>query len=206
MRPALGAPVDCGRAAWQATQARSRLRLTIMQRFTPVAASLLVFAACGGPAKTAEDPRAEQLEGPSTADARASQEPGEPRDASAPVPPERWTGQFDGKAIVVAEEIRIEGPTGLINHLAVRSDDALFDRLVETTEEGLRMVWTPKVEGELIRGQLDNWSLTAFRRIVAVEQPWAEEVSVTALGDAFWQDVDGQEQRADRLQWRGELE
>lgn len=139
-------------------------------------------------------------------------ESGRPADASAPLGPAaepvaaRWTDQFSQKAIVVAQEIRIEAPAGLINHLAVRSDDSLFDRVVETTEDGLRMVWTPKVAGELIRGQLDNWSLTAFGRIVAVEKPWSEEVTVTALGEAFWQDVDGQEDRADRLEWRGELE
>lgn len=180
-----------------------------MTRSRAALVGLFLLIGCGSPPTAG--PKAGERAAATATPARPTQggRGGRPEYASAPLElpqPKAWTQTFIDKALVLADEIRIEGPVGLIDHLALRSDDSLFDRQVETTEQGLRITVKPLVSGELVRGQLDNWQLSAIRSIVMTEAPGAAAVTVTALGAALWQSVDGAEERADRLAWRGEIE
>ena len=164
----------------------------------------LPLAACGtppeqGPGSAAQGPA-------SQAGAVASM--GDPTNASAPVQPQpkAWTDAFQEKAFTLAEVVRVEGPEGLLDHIVLRSDDELFERTQTTTAEGLLIRVTPKERFEVVRGYLDNWTLTANQAIEVLERPGMDAVEVTATGLAVWQDLNGGEQRADRLSWRGEVQ
>lgn len=138
---------------------------------------------------------------------------GEP---AAPLPePAPWTEEFMQKALLLADRIRVEGPTGLLDHVVVRSDDALYNRVVKTTEEGFLQVTRVKgvasgqgrqpVHRELVDGQLDAWQLAAYEEIVLLERPGEVPVTVVAVGDVLWEDPDGNRERGPRLEFRGEI-
>ncbi len=126
--------------------------------------------------------------------------------------PKPWTDAFQYKAILLADRNRIEGPVGLIDHVAVRSDDALFRRTSETLPEGFLQRTVPLQTNKgstdqtyLVRGQLDAWQLTALMEVVVLERPGDVPVTVIAEGDVVWRDRDGGERRQNRLVWIGEI-
>jgi hypothetical protein len=121
--------------------------------------------------------------------------------------PIAWTDAFMRRALLLADEIRVEGPRGLLEHVAVRSDDGLYERDVETTPDGFVQTTSARPDvGELVRGQLDQWQLVANRRIVIIENPAALDVLITARGDALWQDPSGIERRDAMLEFEGPIE
>jgi hypothetical protein len=119
--------------------------------------------------------------------------------------PEAWTRAFAREAVLVADEIRIEGPQDLLLHVAVVQDAERVDYDTRTVSEGLlqELVVRPGVRGE-VRAQLDSWSLAATRRLVILQRPGEVPVVVRAAGRALWAPTDGSdEQRSDRLEFRG---
>ncbi len=139
--------------------------------------------------------------------------PESPTETGTDWQPAPWTEDFMGKAVLLAERIRIEGPPGLREHTALRADDELYVRTVQTTPQGFLQVVRPRDPQAsraaatcLVRGQLDAWQLSAFAEITLLERPGPCPIVVVAEGEAFWQDVDGLEQRGERLEFRGEVE
>jgi len=120
--------------------------------------------------------------------------------------PAPWTDAFSERAILLADRITIEGPAGLIEHLVMTLDDALFERTERPTADGLEVVLKIRGGGdgqELLRAQIDAWNLAAYKEIRMDLHAGLNEVTVTAEGDALWKDTDGGEQRSARLQFRG---
>jgi hypothetical protein len=106
--------------------------------------------------------------------------------------------------VIIADEIQIEGPSDLIDHLALRQDDETRYH-TKTVPEGLRQELVPGPDSTReVRGQIDAWSLAAFRRIVVLQRPFDVPVRVRAVGNAYfaWSDGSG-EQRQDELQFQG---
>ena len=65
----------------------------------------------------------------------------------------------------------------------------------------------PGVADAEVRAQLDNLAIVATTEIVIVERPGPVDVTVTAMGDAFFQEKDGaQEQRGASLQIVGRVD
>ncbi|TAJ16706.1 MAG: hypothetical protein EPO68_10680, partial [Planctomycetota bacterium] len=81
-----------------------------------------------------------------------------------------WPIELATEAILIADVIQIEGPKGLIEHVAVRQEGENIAYKAETTTEGFLQVWTPK-PGLEVRGQLDNCVLAALQRLTVLERP-----------------------------------
>jgi len=144
--------------------------------------TLAMLAACGS--------------APSGEDAKASAVP-----AAAGLP---WTREFQVSSTLVAREVFLEGPPGLIDHVAFKQHpDHRYT--AKTTAEGfLQEVSSDRGEGELIRIQIDNLAIAAERRIRVLERVAEGPVRVQASGDVFYKNlVTGQESRGESLELTG---
>ena len=142
--------------------------------------------------------------------------PGPPSDPApgSPAPPPRvlpapWTDAFVVRAILLADSITIEGPVGLLEHCVMTLDDNLFERTERPTADGLQLVLKPRGSGAaqpLLRAQIEAWSLAAYEEIRMDLRAGLKQVTVTARGNALWQDTDGNERRGAQLVFRGPVE
>lgn len=126
-----------------------------------------------------------------------------PENALVPRP---WTRAFEREAVLVADEIRIEGPEDLLTHVAIVQDPEAVQYETKTVTEGLQqeLVVKPGAFGQ-IRAQLDGWSLAATRRMVILQRPGEVPVVVRAAGNVLWARTDGSEERREsRLEFRGQ--
>lgn len=157
-----------------------------MERIALLLYALLLAAACGSPSKS---------------DAAV-----EPVGASdVPLPPQStpWTEAFLQGGVLMATEVRIEGPPGLIAHFVGRVEEGISSE-VKTLPEGLRQTYT--IDGTLdllVRGQLDRLEIFAERRIVVLERPGPVDVVVEARGDVLHRDPQGAERRSSSLRLVG---
>ena len=136
-----------------------------------------------------------------------------PRDAEPtpelrpePPPPAPWTDTFMAPATLVAEEVRIEGPPGLIEHVAVAQDPDNIAYVSRAVPQGLLQEWTVKPSGseEPIRGRLDALDLAVTRRLVVLERPGVVPLVVDARGEVWWRrESDGREERGPSLRLVG---
>jgi hypothetical protein len=148
----------------------------------------LLCTACGAPARDAETRE--------TAEVRP--------EPPAPAP---WTETFMAPATLVAEEVRIEGPPGLIEHVAVAQDPDNISYVSRAVPQGLLQEWTVKPSGsdEPIRGRMDALDLAVTRRLVVLERPAAVPLVVEARGEVWWRrESDGREQRGASLRLVGD--
>jgi hypothetical protein len=148
----------------------------------------------GGVADAARDEQA----GTTTAAAPAASDT---LDAAKP-----WTDHFGQKAVIVAEHVRIEGPDGLLDHVVVSADDVFYERTA--THDGATLTQiTMRLSDDvpIIRAQLDQWQIAAFRRVTVVERGEPCDVTVVATGDASLRDPLGKEERGESLRWVGTI-
>ena len=166
-----------------------------------LAAALLLATACGSPGPAEPDGPDPAVEVPD----------------APPPPPAAWPSAFTRPALLVADQIAIEGPKGLLDHVALGQDDTKLDYSVETVPEGFRQVLTrkPDVDFVEIRAGLDAWEITALDRILVIERPGEVgdvPVRVVAAGAVWWRSLDArgpldggtEERRAERLEFRSE--
>lgn len=120
-------------------------------------------------------------------------------------PPRVWTLAFLREAVLVADQIVIEGPFDLIDHVALRQDEQTSAYSTKTIPEGLLQELSTRPDvGLEVRGQLDAWSLAAFQKITVLQRPGDVPVTVRALGNAYWAAADGSgERRQDQLVFQG---
>lgn len=126
---------------------------------------------------------------------REPQRRADPAEASPAVPrppePVRWTDRFLGaERVLVADEVSIEGPRGLLDHAVTGSIESSHDVEHKTLPQGYRVtiqqrVGAPPAE---IRAQLDQLTIVATRRLVLLERPGPVDVVLTAQGDVFFKD------------------
>jgi hypothetical protein len=198
VRPALSfdraLPLDCARAKWQisggatfASRGRSIVRWcmdamrqrSVRSRIVAwVAVSACAWvAACGSPGSKAS----------------ASPYAAAP-DPSAPLPTDvapPWPSEFSKPAMLIADDISIEGPPGLVAHFAARVDPNVQQQVQKTIPSGYLQQITVKTGGEdsEIKAQLDNLSLVATRRISALERPGPVDLVIQARGRVSWHDL-----------------
>ena len=112
------------------------------------------------------------------------------------LPTRTWTDAFLHEAVLVADEIVIEGPHDLIDHVVLQQDEETGVYTTKTITEGLwqELVARPEM-GVEVRAQLDGWSLAAFKRITVLQRPGDVPVTVRALGKAYWSAADGSDER-----------
>jgi hypothetical protein len=130
-------------------------------------------------------------------------EPAPAHASAAPVP--AWTSAFLREAVLVADEIVVEGPQDLIDHVVLRPDPETNVYAAKTVSAGLLQELSARPETRMeVRGQLDAWSLAAFRRITVLRRPGEVPVTVRASGNAYWAAADGSgERRQDQLVFQG---
>jgi hypothetical protein len=121
------------------------------------------------------------------------------------LPSRSWTSAFQRPAVLVADELFIEGPPDLVDHIALRQDEETTVYATKTVSAGLRQELAARPElGVEVRGQLDAWSLAAVRKITVLIRPGEAPVTVRARGSAFWSAADGSaEKRDDELVFHG---
>jgi len=120
-----------------------------------------------------------------------------------------WTEEFRSPALLMANRVTIEGPKGLVDHVATRLEPRFHGYAAETLPEGFRQVITSLEPGAgiEIRAYLDAFQVVAFEELVLLERPGQVDVIVRAEGDAYYRDTtSGAEQRGSRLEFRGVVE
>jgi len=164
-----------------------------------ILALVLGLAACGTPRgeERPAPPPASGDDGPRAGDARVA--------ASAKTP---WTDAFQKPAALLANRVKIEGPPGLIGHLATVSNADEFDRQEKTVPEGFLLVISvrPDAAGSEIQAQLDRLSIVALEQLTVLERTGPVEVVVTASGKVYWADpATGEERREESLRLEGKV-
>ncbi len=157
-------------------------------------------------------------DGPDKTIAREATAPVEPwKPAELAPKPRPWTKAFDQGAILMGNTIRMQGPPGMSSRAALTLNDEYFVLTQKRVPEGFLQVLTLRPEilqrianGTLdptlspeLRCQLGRWTLVALNRIEVLERRAPCDVLVVAEGSAFWQDVNSNEQREERLEFRG---
>jgi hypothetical protein len=132
--------------------------------------------ACGAPDSRAAAP---------TPAPGAAPQAAPPRAASHVSPPPAWPSELEQQALLIADRIEIEGPPGLIAHVAMQQVPGEIDYRIETTRDGLLQTWEART-GLEIRGQLDNTVLAAVRRVSVLERFAAAAVVVRASGSVYY--------------------
>jgi len=112
------------------------------------------------------------------------------------LPGRTWTREFQREAVLMADEITIEGPPDLVDHVVLRSDPETSVYSSHTITEGLFQELAARGEmGAPVLGQLDGWSLAALRRITVLQRPGEVPVRVRAHGNVYWAAADGSSER-----------
>ncbi len=160
------------------------------------------LASCSAPparSSRSPDPGAERArEGRSEASFDPSLE-----ETPAPAP---WTTAFEGRSILLADQVTVEGPQGLIEHLYCDAS-AMHAKSERTLPEGYEQVVVAQPgSGERIRAQLDGLRIEAVRRLVVLERVTPCDVRVRAAGQVWWSDVDGKQERGETWERTGAIE
>jgi hypothetical protein len=118
-------------------------------------------------------------------------------EAPPPVLSRPWTGEFLRPSALVAGEVRIEGPPGLLEHVAARPDPLFHELEVKTVPDGLLQTITRKPGGSPVEiyAWLDAMEIAALTKLVILERPGGDEVRIVGRGDAWWRVVGGDERR-----------
>ena len=108
-------------------------------------------------------------------------------------------------AVLVAREVSIEGPAGLLDHVALAVDKQVHDYSVRTVPEGLlqELRVKPGMTDALVLCHLDRLEIAAETCIRVLERPGDVAVSVTATGNAVWRTPDGAERSGEVLKLHG---
>lgn len=115
-------------------------------------------------------------------------------DPNAPPPREileaqkPWTERFKTAGVLIADEVRIEGPAPLLEHVVTRAEAGVHDVEVKTIPAGFQQTITVLGGGAEIRAQLDAVAISALKRIIVLERPGLGDVLVTATGNVFWKE------------------
>ena len=129
-----------------------------------------------------------------------------PLKRSEPEAPAPWTPQFDERSLLLAQEVIIEGPEGLLQHLHCDASTGAFQ--AETLAEGYRQVieLPPGSSGHII-AQLDGMQIRAEKRLIALEKVTPCDVVVTARGSVYWAvPGSGEEERGEEWTRTGVIE
>jgi hypothetical protein len=167
---------------------------------TLLAVAFLALAACSAPSKKESSAAA-----PSSGGAASAQ----PASASASrYQPTPWTNAFDQACALLAAEVTIEGPPGLISHVASVSDPEELDRSEKVVPEGFLQVISVKPGSPTanIKAQLDRLAIVALEKLTILERPQGTAVIVTAKGDVYWENSTTHDvKRGETLRFEGKV-
>ncbi len=112
-----------------------------------------------------------------------------------------WTTTFEAKAVLIANVVRIEGPPGLIDHVATRPVAGSHALKTETVPEGFSQIILAldPARGIEIQAVLDQVQIMAMQKLEVLERPGDVPVILSASGDVFYRTDAGEEQRGANL-------
>ena len=115
-----------------------------------------------------------------------------------------WSLEFQSKSILIAREITIEGPVGLIDHVAYKQV-AEQRYSTKTIPDGLlQEISVGDDHSQPIFIQLDNLVINAIRSARVLERVVDGPVKITARGDAYWKNLEtGEQKRAESVELIG---
>ena len=123
-----------------------------------------------------------------------------------------WTEAFLGEAVLLAREVSIEGPPGLLEHFAIGQNPLDFTVDVRATPAGLlqevrvreELANLPPTAWPPLRAQLDNLMIAVTHRLRVLERPGDGDVVVSARGEVLWKSVSPpEEKRGESLRLAG---
>lgn len=115
-----------------------------------------------------------------------------------------WTAEFQGSAILIADEVSIEGPPGLVDHVAYKQVPEQKYAAKTTAEGFFQEVTAGEASTDPIWIHVDHLTINAVRRGSWLERVHDGPVRITARGRAYWKNLDsGQEQRAETIELVG---
>lgn len=132
----------------------------------------------------------------------------DPTSNVVPPLPKPWTERFQQPGLIVADEVRIEGPDGLLDHIATRIDPESHVRNEKTTPQGFltTIEQRPNAAPLEIKIFLDRTEIVALRKVVMLERPGPVDVVLSASGDVLWKDLRTQaESRKPALRLEGKI-
>jgi hypothetical protein len=171
----------------------------------PMVSICLPFLILGGVACSAPHPNSHTQIAPATGTGPSAESSAASKAALEPPP---WTDAFSVSTALLAAEVRIEGPPGLISHFASVSDPEELSRIEKTVPEGFLQVISvkPEARGAKITAQLDRLAIVALERLTILERPGGTTVVVLAKGDAYWENPKtGEVKRGDTLRFDGKI-
>ena len=162
-------------------------------------ASILAFLAC---ACAAPAPDSTTRESPSAVQASAT-EPG--RRSARTLP---WTTRFRRRAsVLLANDVRVEGSQGLLDHIYCAASDK---HVVNQRTDPRGLASRPSKRARERRSACGPLSMACASKPSGGSSSSKRvepcDVHVTALGDAWWKDVNGTEERGETWERTGAIE
>ncbi len=153
------------------------------------------LVACASPSPPESGRNAHDASGASRASGEA--------DASQAGLEAAWTDAFETASVLLAREVSIEGPPGLVAHFALQQNPRDFDFHAEGTARGFLQESSVKqdlaasaaVSWPPLRAQLDNLMIAASHRIRVLERPELCDVVVAARGEVMWKCLAPEQER-----------
>lgn len=113
-----------------------------------------------------------------------------------------WTGEFLKPAGLTAAKIWIEGPRGLLDHLAIRQDEETSVYAEKSVPQGFLRSLRRKGNGWTeLHAHMDQWELVAFEELQVLERFGPCNIRIRASGDAFWQSEGEESRRGENLEF-----
>src|SRR5207244_4089438 len=119
-----------------------------------------------------------------------------------------WTDRFVNPSSLIGNDIHIEGPQGLLDHVAVRQELEIQDIDEKTIPDGYLQTITlkPGVQNAEIRVHLDNLAIVALARVTILERVRPCSALVTASGNAYFVEKEsGTEERGENVRIEGPI-
>jgi hypothetical protein len=129
-------------------------------------------------------------------------------DSSIPPAAKPWTAAFMKPAVLIADVIEIDGPEGLRDHLATRTEPLMQERVEKVVPRGFltEIKLLPGKSDAPIKAWLDQLELAAVVKLVVLEHPGPVDVTVSAHGQVLWADkTTNQQQRSESFTLVGKL-
>jgi len=135
---------------------------------------------------------------------------GEPSPGSAPGTVATWTKDFEQSAVLIADEILIEGPPGLRDHVAYEQIPGQKYEAKGTPDGFLQEVSRdPQSLEAAIKIHIDKLLINGVKSCRWLERPGAGPVRITARATArepaYWKNLEtGEERRAETIELVGQ--
>ncbi len=100
-----------------------------------------------------------------------------------------WTMRFREAGTLGANRVRIEGPSDLLQHVAIAQEPELFDYTTRTVPDGLLQTMRRRADASnarAIRAQLDEWQILSAFELEVLQRPGDGPVRVIADGEVIW--------------------